>query len=220
MLYRIYYWFHRVSAKPEERGEYSAGVWQDRVRIESLKLCRDSKGRFLEIGCGEGLFLAKLASVNKDNQVYGVDNRQDLLQRAVKKIKEKDIKNAKLFQADATLLPFKDSYFDLIVCINVIFNLQSLDIVKKVLKEMVRVCKSGGRIIFDFRNSTNPFIYFKYKLAPYYDRTINDLPLKTYSLKDIYHLLDKINLKVTKQISVGFPIKRIAPIIILETKRQ
>lgn len=220
MLHKIYYWFHRKSSKSEERGEYSSGYWQDRVRRDALKLCRDTKGKLLEVGCGEGLFLTKLTLVSKDMEIYGIDNWPEILKKGDKRIKAKGIKNVRLSLADAISLPFKDSYFDTVVCINVIFNLESLNIVKKVLNEIARVCKKGGRIIFDFRNRKNPFLYFKYKLAPFYDQTIKNLPLKTYNLEDMRFLSESLGLKITNQIAIGFPIKSVAPIIILELERR
>lgn len=220
MLKKLYYWFHRKTSKLEERGEYSSGLWQDKVRKEALKLCRDSRGRLLEVGCGEGLFLVELASVNKDMQIYGIDNWPEILKKADKRIKAKGIKNVRLSLAEAISLPFKDSYFDIVVCINVIFNLDSLGHVKEVLKEIARVCKKGGKIIFDFRNRKNPFLYFKYKLAPFYDQTVKDLPLKTYKLEEIRLLLENLGLKIKRQTTVGFPIKIVAPIIILELEKR
>lgn len=220
MLHKIYYWFHRKSSKSEERGEYSSGYWQDKVRRDALKLCRDTKGKLLEVGCGEGLFLAELALVSKDIQIYGIDNWPEILKKADKRIKAKGIKNVRLSLAEAISLPFKDSYFDIVVCINVIFNLDSLGHVKKVLKEIARVCKKGGRIIFDFRNRKNPFLYFKYKLVPFYDRTVKDLPLKTYNLEDMRLLSENLGLKIKRQTAMGFPIKIVAPIIILELEKR
>ena len=219
MLKNLYYWFHRKTSSPEERGEYSSGYWQDRVRRESLGLCKDAGGRLLEAGCGEGLFLAELALGNKDIEIYGIDNRKEILEEAGRRFKENGIKNVILSRVDAGSLPFEDCYFDTVVCINVIFNLESLDAVKKVISEITRVGKKGGRVIFDFRNSRNPFLYFKYKLAPYYDPTVRNLPLNTYSLKVIHRLLGKAGLKIISRKTVGFPIDAVAPIIILETEK-
>lgn len=218
MLNKIYYWFHRLSSKPQERGEYSSGVWQDRIRRESLKLCRYSKGRIIEIGCGEGLFLNELALHNKDSQIYGIDNCKDRLDKASRNLRDKNIKNACLFKANALYLPFKNNYFDCVICINVIFNLESLTMVKNVLNEISRICKKDGRVILDFRNKENPFLYLKYKFAPLYDQTVRNLPLMTYRLEDMRLFLEEAGLKIVSQISIGFPIK-IAPVIILETQK-
>lgn len=219
MLKEFYYWFHKTISRPQERGEYSSGYWQDMVRTNALKLCESLDGNILEVGCGEGLFLTRLALAHKDKQIYGIDNCEDILQKADRRLKEKNIENVKLSCADATSLPFEDSYFDTVVCINVILNLDSIDVVKKALREITRVCKKEGKVIFDFRNSKNPLLYLKYKLASYYDKTVENLPLKTYRLEEILSLVEELDFKTIRKINLGFPLKRPAPIIILELKK-
>ena len=61
MIPKVYYWLHKKFSKPDERGEYSAGVWQDAVREKVFELCTFSSGKLLEVGCGEGLFLLKFS---------------------------------------------------------------------------------------------------------------------------------------------------------------
>jgi len=220
MIEKFYYWLHKKFSKPEEASEYSRGYWQNKVRSMAIELCQKRKGRLLEVGCGEGLFLTRLALANKGVEIYGIDRWEEILQKSITKFKEKDIKNVKLSLADAASLPFRNSYFDTIVCINVILSLESQDIVKNVLNEMARVCKRGGRVIFDFRNSKNLLLNLKYKLAPYYDRTVRGLPLKTYSFEEMHTLSKTMGFKIINKIPMGFPIKRIAPIIILELEKK
>lgn len=220
MIKKIYCWLHRITSKLKERGEYSAGYWQNLVRKMASELFNIDWKRVLEVGCGEGLFLTEVASTNKNTHFYGVDNWEYILEKAQDRIDEKDIGNVELFRADAVALPFKDSYFDGIFCTNLVYNLASIDVVKKTLNEMARVCKSGGKIIFDFRNTANPILYFKYKLAPIYDETVKKLPLKTYREEEIQLLLDEAGLKISRKFYMGSPIKNIAPIIILEAIKQ
>lgn len=219
MLKILYRWFHRLISKSYQRGEYSSGVWQERVRDMALVLCKGKEGNILEVGCGEGLFLAKLDLDDRGRKIYGVDNWNEILKKAYKRLRDGNIENVRLYQADASLLPFTDSFFDTVLCINVIFNLESGAIVEKVLKEIARVCRKGGYVIFDFRNKRNPFLNLKYRFAPYYDCTVKGLPLKTYNLEEMQIFLDRAGLKIRKQINVGFP-KWVPPIIILETEKE
>ena len=219
MLKKLYYWLHRKLSKPEEKGEYSSGIWQDAVRRMTLNLCGDFKGRLLEVGCGEGLFLAELAKSNKKVQIFAVDNWKDILEKGKLRIEKMELKNIKLVLSDATSLPFKDSEFDIAVCINVIFNMESKQIVKKTVDAVSRICIKGAKIILDFRNSKDPLLYLKYKLAPYYDKTVKDLPLKTYRIEEMLPLLDGLGLKIIQKINLGFPLGALAPIIILELKK-
>lgn len=220
LIQRAYECIRRFSSKPEERGEYSAGYWQAQIRQEVLRMISPDSGSVLEVGCGEGLFLAQVSSTYEKMLVLGVDNWKDILLKAQSRILEKHLGKVNLFQADASLLPFKDCYFDTVICVNVIFNLKSNEVVNGVLKEMSRVCKNSGRIIFDFRNAWNPLLYLKYKLAPYYDPTVRDLPLRTYRLEQIRSFLNKVGLKITRQKHIGSMIKSLAPIIIIEAKKN
>jgi ubiquinone/menaquinone biosynthesis C-methylase UbiE len=189
-------------SRPEERGEYSAGYWQGRVRREALALCRDAKGRLLEVGCGEGLFLAQVSEGNRGIEIFGIDNDEARLMAAANRLR-----NANLSVQDAGNLSFEDDYFDTVVCINVLFNMGSMEEVRRTLGEMRRVCKKDGSIIFDFRNSENPLSSVKYRLAKYYDDTIRNLPLRTYSTRDIEGILRDLGMAIAdrKNISSIFP---------------
>jgi ubiquinone/menaquinone biosynthesis C-methylase UbiE len=216
MFERIYYWLHSRASKPQERGEYSSGVWQNMIRAETLKLIAGSGGKILELGCGEGLFLQQLSQSNPGLELWGVDNSSSRIEQAEKRLAGK---NCQVSVQDAANLSFEDGFFDRVVCINVFFNMPSLEMVKKTLLQMKRVSKSDGRLVFDFRNSANPLLGLKYKLAPFYDRTVKDLPLKTYSLKVIAELLQDLDLKVVSLNYLGASFKKLAPIIMVEVQK-
>ncbi|MDD2689992.1 MAG: class I SAM-dependent methyltransferase [Candidatus Omnitrophica bacterium] len=220
MINKIYYWFHRLTSKTEQRGQYSAGHWQEKVRQEALSLCRDTKGRVLDVGCGEGLFLVQLKAQNPVLEIWGIDNNALRIEEAKRKCKEKDFQNINLTLEDSSKLNFEDEYFDTIVCINVFFNLRSFALVKQTLQELKRVCKKTGRIIFDFRNRNNPLLLFKYSLARFYDSTVKDLPLKTYSPGQIQSLLKDLGLEIVEKKFIGSPLKNFAAVIVLEVRRQ
>ena len=216
MLGRIYYWMHRFFSKPQERGEYSAGVWQDRIRSASLQLC-GWEGNILEVGCGEGLFLGQLNLARERLQLWGVDNSSVRIERTRKRLEGKKIH---LSVEDATKLSFEDGFFDKVVCINVFFNMPGIDTVRKTVLEMKRVAKNDARLIFDFRNADNPLLALKYSLAPLYDPTVKTLPLKTYSLAQIRSLLDSTGLEIVSLDHFGALFKIWAPIILVEAKKR
>ncbi|MFA6216179.1 MAG: class I SAM-dependent methyltransferase [Candidatus Omnitrophota bacterium] len=216
MLTKLYYWLHRRVSKKDERGEYSSGYWQDKIRREALKMCRNSSGRSLEVGCGEGLFLTQLARQNPQTQVWGIDFNEERLRRVNEKIKEQGIANIHVLLLAAPQLTFEDEYFDTVVCVNVFLNMESLDTVRQALQEIHRVCKRSGKVIFDFRNSRNLFMNLKYRLARYYDRTLKNLPLNTYHPQHIESLLRELGFSIRNRVCLGFFMKRYAPLIIIE----
>ncbi|MBU4477822.1 MAG: class I SAM-dependent methyltransferase, partial [Candidatus Omnitrophica bacterium] len=179
MFTKIYYFLHKKLSKPEERGEYSAGLWQDAVREKVFSLCKDNQGKILEIGCGEGLFLQRIAKDEKFSNVIGLDIWRDILSRCRNRLEDAAIGTVKLVQADAGRLPFKAAALDSVVCINVFFNLASEEVVCSVLEEIARVCKKGGTVIFDIRNSLNPLLFLKYKTARFYDATVKNTFMHT-----------------------------------------
>ncbi len=226
MLKKIYGWLHDMTSRPDERGEYSGGCWQDMVRKEALRLCGTVRGRVLEIGCGEGLFLAPLAKENPAPELYGVDNDSGRLIRAEKRFAENDLKNINLSLQEAPNLSFQDEFFDAVVCVNVFFNMPSIEMVKETLARMKRVCTTGGRIIFDFRNSRNLLLTAKYKLARYYDETVKDLPLSTYDPREIERIIKDLNFDVVEKRFIprffgsGPRLRGVAPIIMIEARKR
>lgn len=211
MLKKIYSWLHR--------GSYSAGYWQEKVRQQALILCDKAKGKLLEVGCGEGLFLTRLATEYPQLEIWGIDSSNIRLKDAQAQLKQLQLKNVNLSLQEAGQLDFGAESFDRVVCINVIFNLQSRDTVSQVIQEFSRVCKKGGRLILDFRNAKNPLLYLKYKFAYVYDESVKTLPLKTYTLQDLQLLLNAAGFEIMHKVYIGFPVKKIAPAVILEAQK-
>lgn len=138
MIYRLYNFFHQLISRPQERGEYSAGNWQDKVRMAALFLCRDiSAGRALEIGCGEGLFLTQLAKAHPGLECQGIDNSFSRIEQARIRIQKMKLDNGQAQCQDGERLDFSDNYFDVVICINVFFNLPSTDALKKSWPKLI-----------------------------------------------------------------------------------
>jgi len=212
MLYRP---LHRLFSRPSERGEYSSGVWQDMVRRAVLDLCAGKRGTALEIGCGEGLFAVQLKQREPGLEVWGIDNDAARLEQAKAKARERGLEiNFSL--GDAGRLPYPDASFDLVICANVFLILGSLGAIEAFLSEMKRVCRKDGSIIFDYRNSRNPLLRLKYALAPYYDHSVRHLRLTTCDPRWIERALRGLGLKAVRQRNLGFFIRWLAPLIIVE----
>lgn len=219
MIERIYYWFHNKFSRPDERGEYSSGYWQDAVRQEAFRLSDGQSGRLLEVGCGEGLFLSRIAKERPELNIYGVDVWKEILDRARERFDKDGIKNVRLECAEGKKMPFKDKSFDTIVCVNVLFNIPSEEMVMEVLCEISRVSKNGAKLILDIRNSLNPLLHVKYGLAKFYDATVRKLPLKMYSLRRARELLKRSGFEIAGRKEIGFPGKIFSPIIVIEAKK-
>lgn len=218
ILSRWYTWLYKATAREDEKGEYSGGRIQGAIRQMVLGLCDGITGQALEIGTGTGLFLLKLALRNPDLKIWSVDSKDEFLVRSAKKMEDKNLHNVYLLHEDARKLSFDDDTFDLVICINFFID-SDIDLVIGTLKEMKRVSKTSGRIIFEFRNSRNLLFRLKYALAGYYDPTA-PTTLYTYNPDKFDGILKDLNLEVLSKKYMGFPIKYFAPIIIVEARKR
>src|SRR3989338_133209 len=114
-LEKTYLVFHRLFSKPQERGESSAGYWQDKIRSYVIAIATHYKGRIVEVGCGEGLFLSQFLRVNPHADAYGVDTCNLSLRKAKERIAKEGLNAVKLMNAHAGALPFKNASFDALI---------------------------------------------------------------------------------------------------------
>lgn len=96
--------------------------------------------KVLEVGCGTGLVLERVATFAKEAQ--GIDLSPGMLERA----RERGL-NVK--QGSATELPFEDESFDVAYSFKVLAHIPDID---TCISEMVRVVRPGGHIVFDSYN--------------------------------------------------------------------
>lgn len=97
----------------------------------------------LDLGCGDGTTAIPEAELGAD--VLGVDIATNLVEAGNKRAEAKGLTNCTFQEGDASdLHKLKDQTFDLVVSIfGAMFAPKPLD----VAKEMVRVCRPGGRIV-------------------------------------------------------------------------
>ena len=96
----------------------------------------------LDIGCGTGEFSWRLARRYQRARIVGIDLEQGHLELARRRCAEFG-ERVRFQTADAYELPFEADRFDLTVCRHL---LQAIPGPEKVLAEMVRVTKPGGRV--------------------------------------------------------------------------
>ncbi len=97
----------------------------------------------LEAGCGTGCQTRFLAANNPKASFVCADISPDSLEQAKASAKERGFSNVRFQQADLFALPFADGMFDFVfVC----FVLEHLAEPMRVLAELKRVLKPGGRI--------------------------------------------------------------------------
>jgi ubiquinone/menaquinone biosynthesis C-methylase UbiE len=102
----------------------------------------------LELGCGTGIFLAKVA--RSGARVAGLDLTDDLLAKARARLA--GAANVALVRGNAESLPFPDRSFDAVYGSSVLHHLD-LD---RALGEVYRVLRPGGCCVFTEPNILNP----------------------------------------------------------------
>ncbi len=106
-------------------------------------------GRVLDLCCGFGRHSLALAEAGVD--VFGIDLSPQLLERA------RDLAGAaplegRLGRADARRLPFQDGTFDALVNLFSSFGYFGEEGDGRVLDEIARVVRPGGRVVLDLMN--------------------------------------------------------------------
>jgi phosphatidylethanolamine/phosphatidyl-N-methylethanolamine N-methyltransferase len=152
-------------AEPHESRVYSdlAGfydfffgrVFVDREHeiIEGLNLRPDN--RVLEVGVGTGIALDAYPPYA---HIVAIDPSLDMLKHAAARVKENNWGHIELRQGDALNLDFPDNSFDYVTSFHVLTVVPDP---YRMMSEMVRVCKPGGRIaITTHFQSENPLLAF------------------------------------------------------------
>jgi ubiquinone/menaquinone biosynthesis C-methylase UbiE len=125
----------------KERNRPSGGIKTIQTVIVNSRLNEESK--VLEIGCTTGFTSINLVYLSKC-QVTGIDINEYAIQTAKESaLKEELTKYIDFCVCDARKLPFKDDYFDMVWCSNVVSFIKEQD---EALTECLRVLKFGGTL--------------------------------------------------------------------------
>jgi SAM-dependent methyltransferase len=106
-------------------------------KVISSLISLTGKEKILEIGVGTGVF-ATIFGTDLE-KYFGLDVSKKMLSQAMKFFNKEN-----LLIADAENIPFLDDTFDLVCCRNV---LKHCSAEKKVVLEMKRVCRPGGKVL-------------------------------------------------------------------------
>lgn len=122
--------------------------------------------KILEVGVGTGLSLPLYPDYC---QVIGIDLSAEMLKKAQRKIEKYDLHHITLEKMDAGNLDLEDSSFDTVIAAHVVSVVP--DPVKVVL-EMKRVCKKGGKILFlnHFKSQGKVLARFEEVISPLCDK--------------------------------------------------
>lgn len=126
--------------------KYNPKYWSEVVVDISnfYKLPRNS--RILDVGCAKGFMLYDFQNLSQGYELYGIDISEYAIKNSHPELQ------ATLIPGNAKSLPYEDNFFDLVISINTVHNLEVSDCVK-ALNEISRVSKNASFITVDaFRN--------------------------------------------------------------------
>ncbi len=137
------------SPSGQRRAERRAELFIDRGGLEPGR-------RVLELGCGTGVFLQKTA--RSGAAIHGLDLSDELLAKARGKLA--DCPNVTLDQGNAEQMPYPSAHFDTVYGSSVLHHLD----LEAALRDIHRVLKPGGRIVFAEPNILNPQVALMFYL--------------------------------------------------------
>ncbi|EMI41885.1 class I SAM-dependent methyltransferase [Rhodopirellula sp. SWK7] len=128
-------------------------VAKRRIQANLTALNIPAGTRVLEVGVGTGM---SLEAYPEHADILGVDLSESMLAEAEVLIEKNDWQHIKVRSMNAEKLEFEDASFDLVTSFHTISVVSRPD---QMMREMVRVCKPGGRIlVINHFRSENPLI--------------------------------------------------------------
>ena len=117
----------------------------------------------LEVGVGTGI---NAGLYPRDCAVTGIDLSGSMLEKARDRVARKGVRNIRLLEMDAADLKFADESFDIVYAPYLISVVPDP---VAVAREMRRVCRRGGRIVFlnHFRSPNAVLAWFERVISPF-----------------------------------------------------
>ncbi len=112
----------------------------------------ERKACVLEVGCGTARFSESLA--RQGFSVVATDPSADMIDVAAEKCG--GIEGIRFEQAEGGNLRFPEGAFDFVFAIRVTNQTESEEYALKMIREMIRVTKPGGRVLVEFVNRRRP----------------------------------------------------------------
>jgi len=103
--------------------------------IKKYKL--NSNSKVLELGCAKGFLLSEFEKFLPSSDLWGLDISRYALKKAQTHSK------ANLIQGNFEALPFKKNFFDLVISINSIHNILTINETVRALREIKRISKQS-----------------------------------------------------------------------------
>lgn len=164
-IIKIYKQKKNINDFDKNRSKYAYQRYKNKIEANFLKKAisgiSSKNVKILDIACGTGRMLQVVFNTNKKIDYTGLDTSNEMFKELKKKeIFRKNKKDISLVISDATKIPFKNNFFDIVYTYHLLWHIPRKD-QEKIIKEMLRITKKEGIIIFDILNKN--FIWEKSK---------------------------------------------------------
>jgi ubiquinone/menaquinone biosynthesis C-methylase UbiE len=179
--------------------------------LEKINL--DPNDVILDIGCASGRQIFLMSPYCK--KAVGIDISPSFIEEGKKYLQRKNIKNVELLISLAEDIPFPENYFDKILCAELLEHVIDPG---RVLKEIHRVLKRGGKLIITVPNLNSEGTFYgrikrflgikKFKPLPEFSleslRKHGNAHLREFDGKTLEELVKKYDFKIIYKGGINF----------------
>ena len=163
--------------------------WHNRRFNEVLKVIKLVEGPVLDVGCHGGTFTKVILSKIGSKDIYGVDVSHSAIEYAGKKIPF-----GKFTVSDVARLPFKNNFFNAVICLEV---LEHVDNPSQALSEIYRVLKKGGYTVI-LVPTDNKLFRIVWSLWTLYYPVWKHAHVQSFRNNTLESLLKKVGFKIDR----------------------
>ena len=131
--------------------QFSQSLAQQPYHVHYQEAClapvREVRGKVLEVGVGRGDLLYRIP--HESCELHGCDLSESNIAACMERFRE-NRRDVKLYHADAEHLPFANNIFDAVYSLSVLWYVPDY---RNAIREMFRVTKPGGLVVFDMYNA-------------------------------------------------------------------
>jgi len=172
-------------------------LWnEDRIISTIFKEIRDEgleKLRFMDIGCGGGREIVRIAWTDKDALCFGLDLSSEMIQRTLGLKKKIKLANLALIRGSALNLPFNDSIFNCVLCSFLLMLFGDIEL-RAAIAEIHRIlCKNG--ILFAIVFSPNDPSCLNRNWTDQETASVSKLPIGFFTESQIRKLFEDFQVK-------------------------
>jgi len=200
------YWIKNRKDLVDRRGLKRLVAFDDRFLLVLKELeefidgfSNERKIKILDTACGDGVYQSLLDKQRRERiEFYGVDISSKQLGKA-----KRLFNSLKQVDLDSQPLPFKDGFFDYVICSEI---LEHLFYPEKLLSEIKRVLKKNGVVLVTVPNlgalQVRCGIFFS-GFSPMVNYSFNKPHIRFFSAKDMFNLFKDAGLDCIRWFGAG-----------------